>query len=76
VRFSRRTLVALACVLEGQHTHTGIDMLAYELRLEKAAVGANKLARSLALLQALEQRCEEARDDRPVMELLQDTLRS
>jgi len=76
LRVSRRTLVSLARVLSEVHSHTTIDTLAYELGLEQAAVGQNKLARCVALVRALEAACTQANDDRSLLELVQNTLAS
>ena len=74
MRFSRRTLVALSRVVAEIHTHTDIDTLAYELQLETKAIGSNKQARSLALVRAVECRCEDMQSDREMADLVQSTL--
>lgn len=74
MRFSRSTLVALARVIVENNSHTEIDILAYEFRLDKPAVDQNKLAKCLGLVAALEKRCEELHDDQEILKLLETVL--
>ena len=62
MRFSRRTLAALAQVIS-VHSHTEIDALAYELEMEHDAVGSNRLSRSIQLIKALERMCRSNGND-------------
>lgn len=66
--------MALSRVLADANTHTDIDTLAYELRLEAEATGSNKQARCLALVRALERRCEVAGTDREMADAVQAAL--
>jgi len=74
IRFSRRTLTALAQVISSTRSHTEIDALAYELSREADAVGPNKLSRSISLVQAIEGTCCSDRNDGQLAELIQHVL--
>ena len=76
MRFSRRTLAALARVLSELNSHSDIDTLAYELSLEAVAIGPNKLSRCVALVKNLEKTCTELGSDKPIVELIQSVLAS
>lgn len=71
---SRRTLAALANSISNAHSAATLDLLAYELDLETAAVGPNKLTRSLGLVRALELQCNNAGSEQPLRELVVRTL--
>lgn len=72
---NRRTLVALARLTEGTRSSANIDVLAYEFNCESAAVGSNKLQRSLNIVRAIEARATEANDIRPMLEFVEAVFR-
>lgn len=74
MRLSRRTLVALSRVVAEVNTHTDIDTLPYEMHLEADATGSNKQSRCLALVRAVERRCELAKSDREMADPIQNAL--
>ena len=76
MRFSRRTLTALTKSISETHTHTDIDMLAFELGWENAAVGSSKLARCFSMVKEMRRASEEAGNDGPIAELIEITLQS
>jgi hypothetical protein len=74
MRFSRRTLDALAQLLSAINTHTTIESLAYRLGLERSATGDNKLGRCLSLVKTVEGECIKAGDDKRLVDLMKGTL--
>jgi hypothetical protein len=54
MRFSRRTLAALARVISEYNTHSDLNVLAYEFGKESAAVGSTKITRCIGLIKAIE----------------------
>src|SRR5271156_2355216 len=80
MRFSRRTLGALARVLDRLFSHQGLDLLFFEFALDDSDPktqdpSASKNSRLVALLRALEQRCLESRSDDQILELLETSIR-
>ena len=56
------------------HVHFEQTRYSHLNSIEKYAVGNNKLTRCISLMKALESFCKEINQDRPIAELLQDTL--
>jgi hypothetical protein len=80
MRFSRRTLGALARVLDRLFSHQGLDLLFFEFSLDDSDPkthdpNASKNSRLVAFLRALEHRCLESGNDDQILELLETSIR-
>ena len=69
MRFSRRTLARLAELMESALNHAGLGVLFFEHGLEQHDPNGNKLARSTALLRAIESHTEDP--NRIVIEIIE-----